>query len=250
MTEKKGKPKEAAKPKKEAPKKDPKKKPPSAQKTKKTKPAKEKTGESQKPKKGEPRRTPGKEKPKTTSKKTEQTPEKPEKEKTPTKKEEKPSKEAEEPAEETKEPKKKKKPKIKKEKPVAKIKNLPKKAEKPKPAKKIPRFVRQEKCIRKKLKDVWRKPKGIDSKQIEGKRGKGALPKIGYKKPKKTAYTTPEGLKPVLIQQMTDIENINPKTEAAIISRRFGRRKRNMIIEAANKAKITILNPRKGEVPQ
>jgi len=41
---------------------------------------------------------------------------------------------------------------------------------------------------------------------------------------------------------------INGKEEAAIISKQVGRKKRNEIIREANKLKITILNPRKGEI--
>jgi len=44
------------------------------------------------------------------------------------------------------------------------------------------------------------------------------------------------------------MEGIDSKLQAIIISSAVGRRKRNLIIEEANKKTITVLNPRKGEV--
>lgn len=114
--------------------------------------------------------------------------------------------------------------------------------------KKKPRFVRQELGIRKKLADVWRKPKGIDSKQIEGKRGKGKLPATGYKKPSLLRGLHPTGYMPLLITNTRDLENLDVKKQAAVIAASVGRRARNQIIAAANQKKIVILNPRKGEI--
>ncbi|MEA3254509.1 MAG: 50S ribosomal protein L32e [Candidatus Altiarchaeota archaeon] len=114
--------------------------------------------------------------------------------------------------------------------------------------KKTPRFVRQELYKVKKLRDKWRKPRGIDSKKQEGKRGKGKLPGIGYKNPESVRGISPSGYYPVLIHNIREVEILNPEGEAAIISSTVGRRKRNEIIKSANKLKITILNPRKGEI--
>lgn len=114
--------------------------------------------------------------------------------------------------------------------------------------KKKPRFIRQELYKLKRLKDKWRRPRGIDSKKHEGKRGKGKLPGIGYKNPESVRGINPLGYYPVLIHNTDELKNLNPKKEAAIISSSIGRRKRNEIIKSANKLRITILNPRKGEI--
>jgi len=114
--------------------------------------------------------------------------------------------------------------------------------------KKKPRFIRQELYKLKRLKDKWRRPRGIDSKKHEGKRGKGKLPGIGYKNPESVRGINPLGYYPVLIHNTDELKNLNPKKEAAIISSSIGRRKRNEIIKYANKLRITILNPRKGEI--
>ncbi|MFC2162936.1 eL32 family ribosomal protein [Candidatus Altiarchaeota archaeon] len=110
-----------------------------------------------------------------------------------------------------------------------------------------PRFRRQELGKLARLDDKWRSCRGTDSKKAEGKRGRGKSPKIGYKK-KKGMTDAVKGFKPVWVDNPGKLTGIDPKTEAVIINANVGRRKRNQIIDQANKQKITILNPRKGEV--
>ena len=155
-------------------------------------------------------------------------------------------------------PKKTTKKKIKKIKPVKKIKyhdrkklsNKEKRIFRLRTKEKnaIPQFIRQEYTKLKRLKDVWRKPKGEDSKQAEDKRGKPKRPKIGYKKSRETRGFHPSGYIPSLVHNTAEIENIDPLKEAIIIAGSVGRKKRNEIIKTANKNRITILNPRKGEL--
>jgi len=114
--------------------------------------------------------------------------------------------------------------------------------------KKTPRFVRQEFGKFAKLEDKWRTPRGCDSKKDEGKRGKGASPKIGYKRPAEAREIHPSGFYPVMVRNTTELATVDPKTQGAIIAAAVGRKKRNDIIKAANDRAITILNPRKGEI--
>ncbi len=128
---------------------------------------------------------------------------------------------------------------------VSKIKFLPDASKKT--PKSHPRFSRQELGRFAGLEDRWRRPRGIDSKKIEKKRGKGALPSIGYKKPVSEAQLH-YGFRAKRVFNTTELSQVDPKTEAAVIASCVGRRKRNQIIEEANKLKITILNPARGEV--
>jgi large subunit ribosomal protein L32e len=114
--------------------------------------------------------------------------------------------------------------------------------------KKTPKFTRQEFGKFAKLDDKWRTPRGCDSKKDEGKRGKGASPKIGYKRPAEAREIHPSGFYPVMVRNPTELSIVDPKTHGAIISAAVGRKKRNEIIKAANNLSITILNPRKGEI--
>lgn len=110
-----------------------------------------------------------------------------------------------------------------------------------------PKFKREGLKGIKKRDERWRKPRGIDSKKHVGKRGKGKVPKIGYKQPITEAGLV-NGLKAKRVYNLSQLENILIEREGIIISGSVGRKKRNEIIKQANKLKITILNPRKGEL--
>ncbi len=114
--------------------------------------------------------------------------------------------------------------------------------------KKKPKFLREEMYKVQKLKAVWRRRRGIDSKKAEEKRGKGESPKIGYKKPDSMIGIDPSGYYPVIIHNHKELKALNPVIDAAIIAGAVGRRKRNEIIKMANELRITILNPRRGEI--
>ncbi len=113
---------------------------------------------------------------------------------------------------------------------------------------KKPKFLRQQYGMIMRLKKVWRKPRGIDSKLKIEKRGQGHLVKIGYKKPESIRGIHPSGYWTVNIANPKELENINKETHAAIIFSQVGRKKRNEIIKRANELNIIILNPRKGEI--
>lgn len=146
----------------------------------------------------------------------------------------------------TEEKKEKEKLEEKKEKPIEKIKFYKGKEISIKKKKK-PRFRREELHKLKRLKDVWRRPRGKDSKVRKGKRGKSKSPKIGYKNPNSIRGLI-KGYKAKIVHNVKELLQLNPKEEAAIISKQVGRKKRNEIIREANKIMITILNPRKGEI--
>ena len=56
------------------------------------------------------------------------------------------------------------------------------------------------------------------------------------------------GRRAIRIFNAEGLKAIDPKTQAAVIASAVGRRKRNMIIEEANRLKIAVLNPRRGEL--
>jgi large subunit ribosomal protein L32e len=165
----------------------------------------------------------------------------------------KPAKKTSDKAKAEKDKKPEKQKKVKKVKPVEKIEFLGDKAlSKDEDAllskkKGKPRFIRQEFHKLPRLKEVWRKSRGIDSKKHEGKRGKGETPQDGYKNIEEIRGITPQGFFPCVVRNLADLDKIDTKKQAAVIGATVGRRSRNEIIKAANSKKITILNPRKGE---
>jgi large subunit ribosomal protein L32e len=110
---------------------------------------------------------------------------------------------------------------------------------------KRPRFVRQESWRYIRLKEVWRRPKGIDSRMRLQKSGAPPLVKVGYRTPKEFRHIHPSGYREILVHNLDDLRKIKPETEAARIASGVGLRKRIAIYEAAKEAGIRVLNPPK-----
>jgi large subunit ribosomal protein L32e len=132
--------------------------------------------------------------------------------------------------------------KVRKEKVIEKIEFLATEVKEVVGRKKKPSFIRQEYYKLPRLKLVWRKPRGIDSKQHEGKK-----PDVGYGTPESIRGMHGAGYFPIVVNNVKEVSKIDTKTQAAVIAAAVGRNKRNEIIKVANKLKIIILNPKKGE---
>jgi large subunit ribosomal protein L32e len=108
--------------------------------------------------------------------------------------------------------------------------------------KKKPDFVRSESWRYVKLKESWRRPRGLDHKMRRKIKGWPPTVSVGYKGPKFARGLHPSGYKEVLVHNAKEISNIDPKTEAARIAHTVGKKKRVQIIAAAKKQKVFILN--------
>jgi large subunit ribosomal protein L32e len=108
--------------------------------------------------------------------------------------------------------------------------------------KRKPKFVRQESWKYIRLKENWRRPRGLDNKVR--KRIKGWPPRVsaGYRGPKATRAFHPSGLEDILVYTAQDLTQIDPKTQAARIAHNVGKRKRASILTEAREKKILILN--------
>jgi len=109
---------------------------------------------------------------------------------------------------------------------------------------KEPGFIRQESWRYVRVKENWRRPRGIDSKMRLKKKGKPPLPGIGYRVPKLIRGRHPSGFKEVLVYNVKDLEKIDPSREAARIGSTVGKRKRIEIIKKADEKGIRVLNRR------
>ena len=90
---------------------------------------------------------------------------------------------------------------------------------------------------------VWRRPRGLQSKQ---RRHYGYRPKvvrIGYRSPAAVRGLVPSGFRPILVHTTGDLEGIDLHTQAAVIARTVGTRRRIVLEEAARKLGIRVLNP-------
>lgn len=90
---------------------------------------------------------------------------------------------------------------------------------------------------------TWRRPRGLQSKQ---RRHYGYRPKIvrvGYRTPAAVRGLAPSGFFPVLVRTPKDLEALDGKTQAALIARTLGTRRRLVLEEEARKLGIHVLNP-------
>jgi large subunit ribosomal protein L32e len=92
------------------------------------------------------------------------------------------------------------------------------------------------------LSDSWRKPRGQHNKQREQKKAKGALPKPGYGSPIAVRGMHPSGFFEVMVATATELEGLDPKTQAVRISGTVGDRKRVGLQAAAIAAGLKVLN--------
>jgi len=104
------------------------------------------------------------------------------------------------------------------------------------------KFKRQEYARYKKLGIKWRRPRGKTSKMRRYESGRPAMPSIGYGSPKAERGFHPSGFKDVLVKNMSELENLDPNTEAGRISASIGKRKKEMMLNKASELGIKILN--------
>jgi large subunit ribosomal protein L32e len=108
--------------------------------------------------------------------------------------------------------------------------------------KKKPKFVRQESWRYKRLKENWRRPKGLDNKMRRKIKGWPPIVNVGYRGPKIARGLHPSGYKEVLVHNVEEIKKVDPKTQAVRIAHTVGKRERAKILAESRKRKITVLN--------
>lgn len=109
-------------------------------------------------------------------------------------------------------------------------------------SKKRPSFRRVESWRYKRVKDSWRKARGIDSKTREKKKSGVKSPSIGYRGPKKVRGLHPSGYIEVLIFTFDDLKNLNKNKHALKISAKLGTKKRIVLTDYCQKRGFKILN--------
>jgi len=108
--------------------------------------------------------------------------------------------------------------------------------------KKRPSFRRVESWRYVRVKDSWRKARGIDSRtRIKSKSGVKS-PSAGYRGPKKIRGLHPSGFEEVRVEIIDDLKNLNNKKHAIKISTKLGIKKRIKLIEYAQTRGFKILN--------
>jgi len=107
---------------------------------------------------------------------------------------------------------------------------------------KKPNFVRPESWRYVRIKENWRRPRGLDHKVRLMYDGWPPGVSIGYRSPKATRGLHPSGYREVLVFNVEGLKNVDPKTQAIRIAHTVGKRKRVKILAEAKRKRLTILN--------
>lgn len=104
------------------------------------------------------------------------------------------------------------------------------------------KFARQ--CLQTKvtLKDTWRRPRGLHSKQRKDFIAKGEHPEAGFGSPKAVRGFHPSGYREVLVFTVAELESVDPATTAVRIGGSVGGAKRIQIQDKAKELGIKVLN--------
>jgi len=107
---------------------------------------------------------------------------------------------------------------------------------------KNPRFKRQESWRYKRIKENWRKPRGLDNKMRKKARGWPPSPNKGYRNQKEVRGIHPSGFHERMVKNLRELEKVNPEFEAIRIAHTVGNKKRTEIVNRAKDIGIRILN--------
>ena len=108
---------------------------------------------------------------------------------------------------------------------------------------KRPHFTRFESWRYDRLKENWRRPKGIDNHMRLQNSGWPKVVKPGYGGPKAVKGLHPSGYEEVMVYNVGDLSLIDVEIQVARIGSSVGIKKRVSIITEANRQGIKILNP-------
>ena len=91
----------------------------------------------------------------------------------------------------------------------------------------------------------WRAPHGMDNKQRRNYKYRGSLVRIGHGKVAAARYLHPSGFREIMVHNASDLETIDPETQAARVGATVGGRKREHIYSRADELGIRVLNRRR-----
>jgi len=108
--------------------------------------------------------------------------------------------------------------------------------------KRTPDFLREEWFRYKRIPKNWRRPDGITSKMRINLKYRPSKVRVGFRGPKETRGLHPSGFEEVAVYNVKDIENVDPKTQAARIGSTVGTKKRIEIEKKAEELDVRVLN--------
>lgn len=104
-----------------------------------------------------------------------------------------------------------------------------------------PRFVRRN-YIKLKLKNKWRKPRGLHNKLRLKRKGHIKNPSTGYRSPKLVRYLDKNGLSPIIVSNVGEISKLDTAKNSLIFSSTTGIKSKLKMLDKAQEMKFTVLN--------
>ena len=107
--------------------------------------------------------------------------------------------------------------------------------------KRKPNFVQTDTHWKKRIKAVWRRPRGLHNKMRLGKKDYPCTVKVGYRTPKQVRGLSSDGKSIVVISTLNELKALDKNTIAEIKSS-VGNKKRIVIMQEAKTIGIKIKN--------
>src|SRR5213594_4158324 len=107
------------------------------------------------------------------------------------------------------------------------------------------RFRRQESWRLKRVKENWRRPRGVTSRMRKEKKGWPVKVKIGYGTKASTRGLHPRGLVERFVENESDLEGLDSAVHIVRLSGRLGERRRLVLLDRVKSLNIHIANPGK-----
>ncbi|MBP1449210.1 MAG: 50S ribosomal protein L32e [Thermoproteus sp.] len=109
-----------------------------------------------------------------------------------------------------------------------------------------PEFVRVDQWRYARIEDSgWRRPRGLDNKIRQQRKGYPPKVKAGYRKPAAARGLHPSGFAEAVVYRPEDLDKLDPKVYAVRIGGGVGTRKRLEILRRAAEKGFYVLNPGK-----
>ncbi len=108
-------------------------------------------------------------------------------------------------------------------------------------------FKRQESWRYGRVKEAWRRPRGVTSRMRKEKAGWPPKVKVGYGTNRAVRNLHPRGLIERLVVKELDLEGLDPKRHIVRLSSRLGERKRLLLLNKTRQLNLRIANPGKEE---
>nr|ALS05193.1 60S ribosomal protein L32 [Tortanus dextrilobatus] len=111
--------------------------------------------------------------------------------------------------------------------------------------KRTKKFIRHQSDRYDKVKQSWRRPKGIDNRVRRKFRGMYKLPGIGYGSNKATKHMLPNGFRKVLVNNLKELEVLMMQNQkfCAEIAHGVSSENRKALVERAQQLAIRVTNP-------